>query len=210
MKKWKVRHFINLHKGLVIPVVLAMMWHYENWSTTVFVYLALHGAYSVLWLTKEVAYPDKRFEQELPFFWVGILFVFLPMATYWVAPFLLISRYVTASSILIFAAVFINIIGVFLHYTSDAQKFYTLKLEKELIAEGLFSRTRNPNYLGEMMIYAGFALLSKHWLPWVILLGWWSFFLRNMLKKDASISRHAGFAEYKNQSWLLIPKPFRS
>ena len=53
--------------------------------------------------------------------------------------------------------------GVFLHYVSDAQKFFVLQLRKGLIQDGLFARTRNPNYLGEILIYGGFAVASYHW-----------------------------------------------
>jgi steroid 5-alpha reductase family enzyme len=50
--------------------------------------------------------------------------------------------------------------GVFLHYVGDAQKYYTLKLKQGLIEEGLFRRTRNPNYLGEILIHISFALMA--------------------------------------------------
>ena len=46
----RVRDAINLHKGLVIPVVLGLMWYFDNYSTEAFVYLSLHGLYSILWL----------------------------------------------------------------------------------------------------------------------------------------------------------------
>ena len=39
---------IDIHKALVIPVVFGLMWTYGNWSTEAYVYLALHGTYSLL------------------------------------------------------------------------------------------------------------------------------------------------------------------
>ncbi|MEO5583717.1 MAG: DUF1295 domain-containing protein [Saprospiraceae bacterium] len=53
---------------------------------------------------------------------------------------------------------------IVLMMTSEAQKYYTLKYHLDLINEGLFTKTRNPNYLGEMMIYAPYALMARHWL----------------------------------------------
>ena len=38
-----------------------------------------------------------------------------------------------------------------------------------LITAGLFSITRNPNYLGEAMIYSAYALLTKSRLAWGVL-----------------------------------------
>ena len=202
----KTGTYINAHKVLVIPVVLGLMWFYQNWSTEAFVYLSIHGTYSVLWLVKQSLYPDRRFDEQQPV-WVGVLFVFLPLAGYYVAPYLLISRHVTLPPYLFGAVLPMYIIGVFLHYVSDAQKYYTLKLQKGLIEEGLFGRTRNPNYLGEILIYMSYALMSLHWLPFLILAGWaFGFFLRNMLKKDRSMSRYPQFEEYRRRTGLLFPK----
>lgn len=199
---------INIHKALVTPVVLGLMWYFNNWSTEAFIYLAIHGSYSILWLIKDTLYPDKRFEEKMPTA-ISIIFVFLPLAGYYVAPYLLISRQVTLTPPLTALVLVLYIFGIFLHYVSDAQKYYTLQNKKGLIEEGLFARTRNPNYLGEIMIYTAYATMSLHWLPFVILSGWvFGFFVRNMLSKDKSLSRYAQFTEYKQKSGLLFPKFF--
>ena len=204
----KTATFINLHKALVIPLVLGMMWFYKNWSVEAYIYLSIHGTYSMLWLIKHALYPDSRFEEKQPF-WIGMLFIFLPLAGYYIAPYLLISRHITLPPYLISLVLFIYTMGIFLHYVSDAQKYYTLKLEKGLIQEGLFSRTRNPNYLGEILIYLAYAIMSIHWLPFVILAGWvFGFFVRNMLAKDKSLSKYPEFEQYKKQTGLLFPKLF--
>ncbi len=97
--------------------------------------------------------------------------------------------------------------GRFLHYVNDAQKYYTLRYQKGLITDGLFSQTRNPNYLGEILIYVGFAPVAHHWLPFVILGAWvFGFFFRNMRRKDESLSLHPAFDQYKRRSGLLLPK----
>jgi Protein of unknown function (DUF1295) len=49
---------------------------------------------------------------------------------------------------------------MFLHFVGDAQKYYTLRFWSGLIEDGLFARTRNPNYLGETLIYISFATVS--------------------------------------------------
>lgn len=197
---------INAHKILVTPIVLGMMLYFHNWSAEAYVYLALHGTYSLLWLLKQTYYPDPRFSEKVPF-WVGFLFIFLPLGGYYLAPYLLISRHVTWSPYLFAVVLFIYIVGIFFHYVSDAQKFYTLRVQKGLIHDGLFSRTRNPNYLGEILIYFSYALMSMHWLPFVVLGAWvFGFFVRNMLKKDKSLSHYPDYAEYKRHSGLLFPR----
>lgn len=202
----KTSVFINLHKILVTPIVLGMMWYFNNWSVEAFVYLALHGTYTVLWLIKHALFGDKRFEQKQPF-WIGMFFIFLPLAGYYIAPYLLISRHIVLPPYMFGLILFLYILGIFLHYVSDAQKYYTLQLRKGLITEGLFQRTRNPNYLGEILIYTAYAMMSMHWLPYAILGAWvLGFFLRNMLSKDKSLSRYTEFKNYKDKSGLLFPK----
>ncbi|HEY9860939.1 MAG TPA: hypothetical protein V6D16_15645, partial [Candidatus Obscuribacterales bacterium] len=121
----KAKHAINLQKGLTAFVVIALMWAYDNFTIGPWIYLALHGTYGFLWLLKDRLFPDKQWEQKISLgqgIFIGIILVL-----YWVAPFLLISRGVVPSPPLIAAAVALNILGVFLHYGSDAQKYFTLK-----------------------------------------------------------------------------------
>jgi len=201
----KAKHFINLHKGLTTLVVLGLMVAYDNFTLGPWVYLALHGTYGFLWLLKDRIYPDKQWEQSLPvatavsgFFIIGL---------YWVAPFLLISSGAVPPLPLVAAAIGVNILGVFLHYASDAQKYYTLKYKKGLITEGFFARCRNTNYLGEILIYLGFAMVAMHWQPYVILALFAAvIFTPNMLKKEKSLSRYPEFAAYKARSGLVWPQ----
>ena len=160
-----------------------------------------------MWLFKDLIYPDKKWEQEIPIF--ASVFVFGLISLYWVAPFILISSGSEPSNVLIAAAISLNIFGVFLVYSSDAQKYYTLKYKPGLITEGFFARSRNTNYLGEILIYFSFAMLAQHWLPFVILGLFISImFIPNMLAKDKSLSRYPEFEQYKTNSSLLLPKLF--
>ncbi len=203
----KIKHIINLHKGLTFLIVLGWMCLYQNFTIAPWVYLALHGTYGFLWLLKDKIYPDSRWEQKIPL-WLSPI-AFLVLGLYWVAPFLLISNGSEPPPPLIAFAIAINIIGVFLHYGSDAQKYFTLKYRQGLITEGFFARCRNTNYLGEIFIYTGFALLAQHWLPFVIL-GFFAItvFVPNMQKKDTSLSRYPEFETYKADSGLLLPQLF--
>ncbi|MGB6016381.1 MAG: DUF1295 domain-containing protein, partial [Nodosilinea sp.] len=205
----KVKHVINLHKGATAFYIAALMVAYQNFGLGPWVYLALHGTYGILWLLKDHLYPDKQWEQTIPLA-TGI-FGFGFISLYWVAPFLLISRGVEPPLPLVAAAIALNILGIFLHYVSDAQKYFTLKYQPGLITEGLFARCRNTNYLGEILIYLSFAMLAMHWLPFAIL-GLFAavLFVPNMLKKDKSLARYPEFADYKARSGLLLPQLFGS
>jgi steroid 5-alpha reductase family enzyme len=201
----QLRHVINLHKGATPAVVAALMWIYGNGSVAAWVYLALHGTYGLLWLLKDRIYPDRQWQQ--PIGWGMAIAGWMVLGLYWLAPFLLISSAVEVPAPIVAAAIALNILGVFLHYVSDAQKYFTLRYHQGLIDEGFFARSRNTNYLGELLIYGSFALLSMHWQPFLVLAGFFiAIFLPNMRRKDESLSRYDNFEAYRERSGLLFPK----
>ncbi len=201
----KLKYPINLHKGSTFLVVSGLMFFYDNYSIASWLYLALHGSYGLMWLLKDNMFPDRQWEQRVS---IGYgLFVFVVLALYWLAPFMLVSQFREPSSIAMATAVSLNCIGVMLHFGSDAQKYFTLKYKQGLITEGFFKRTRNINYLGELMIYVGFALLSASWVGFIgITLFFVGAFIPNMIKKDKSLARYSDFNNYKQTSGLLLPK----
>ncbi len=201
----KLKYAINLHKGSTAFFVLGLMFYYNNFSTGAWVYLALHGSYGFLWLLKDRVFPDKQWEEKVS---VGYaLFAFVALGLYWIAPWLLIHDYREPQGAILAAAISLNMFGGVLHFGSDAQKYFTLQYRKGLITEGFFARCRNTNYLGELMIYCGFALLTLSWMGFIgIAVFFAGAFVPNMLKKDKSISRYPEFAAYKERSGLFFPK----
>ena len=201
----KLNQIINLHKGLTGFVVVGLMIFFDNFTIAPYVYLALHGTYGLLWLLKEKIFPDPYFKEEINFLTSITGFIFL--GGYWIAPFILISSQKSVPNIIIAASISINIIGVFLHFASDAQKYFTLKLKKDLIKEGFFKSVRNTNYLGEILIYLSFAILSMSFIPFAILaIFFFIVFLPRMMKKDKSLTKYDSFEDYKKKTGLLFPK----
>ena len=201
----KLNQIINLHKGLTVFVVAGLMMFYKNYSIAAWVYLSLHGTYGILWLLKEKIFPDPYFKEKINFITSITGFIFL--GSYWIAPFILISSQKSVSRQVIAASISINIIGVILHFASDAQKYFTLRLQKELIRDGFFKNIRNTNYLGEILIYLSFSILSMSYIPFAILaLFFFVVFLPRMIKKDKSLTKYSSFKEYKQISGLLFPK----
>ena len=202
----KQKHFIDLHKGATAIFVLLLMAFYNQWDNpTAWLYLALHGAYGILWILKSRIFPDQAWEQK-----TGLgygLVIWAGLSLYWVAPWMLVAWHVQAPGWYQGLCVAIYAFGVFFHFAADMQKHTSLKLRPgQLIEDGLFSRTRNPNYFGELLIYAGFGLLAMHWAPVVILLAWVGvYWLPRMHKKDQVLARLPGFEAYRQRSKLFIP-----
>src|ERR1044072_6142142 len=127
----KISTAINAHKALVIPVVVGLMAWYDNWSTEAFVYLAIHGTYSLLWLTKHALFRDRRFEEEEPLAIAGFV-IFLPLAGYSAAPSLLSSGPLLLPPPVVGLVVALFAAGVFPRFVGAAQKFFVLQLRPGL------------------------------------------------------------------------------
>ena len=149
----KQKYFIDSHKAVTPLAILAMMAIYGQWDNpTAWVYLGLHGSYGILWVLKSRIFGDRQWEQ--PTGWGYGLVIWAGLTLYWIAPWLITSRDVHAPPWLLGLSVFVYAVGVFLHFAADMQKHTALALRPgQLITTGLFARTRNPNYLGELLIY---------------------------------------------------------
>lgn len=203
----KLKFFIDTHKGATAFFVLILMAIYGQWDNpTAWVYLALHGAYGFLWVLKSRIFPDQAWEERTSLAY-GVFAIWGGLSLYWVAPWLLTFRAVQAPGWYLALCTGLYALGVFFHFSSDMQKHVHLQLRPgELITGGMFSRTRSPNYFGELLIYGGFGLLAMHWLPVAILALWVvAYWLPRMRRKDRILSQLPGFDSYKARTRLFIP-----
>ncbi len=200
------RHFIDSHKLATGLATLGLMAAYDAWdNTTAWLYLGLHGGYGVLWALKSRAFPDAQWEAPCGVPWG--LTIWGALSLYWVSPWLITSQNLVAPPWLVGVATLTFTLGVFLHFASDMQKHMHLQTRPgTLLNDGLWARLRNPNYLGELLIYAGFSSLPMHPAPFVALGIMVAFvWVPNMKKKDRSLSRYPDFADWRARSALWIP-----
>jgi protein-S-isoprenylcysteine O-methyltransferase Ste14 len=202
----RVAWAVDFHKIFTLFIIYAMMNYYDNFTTTAWVYLGLHGIYGYCWLIKDFGFRDHQFNDRISVLASINLYVFL-IGWYWITPWLLISRFIEPSGAVVFAAIAIHTLGVVTMMAADGQRHWILKYRQQpgLITDGVYRYTRNPNYLGELMLYAAYPMLAQHWIAWAIYAYMASYFLARMKNKDHAISRHPGWQEYKQQTGLLIP-----
>ena len=202
----KQKFYIDTHKGLTSIYVLSLVFLFSAWeNTNIFIYLALHGSYGILWILKSYIYPDRQWESTCSI-WYG-LFIWMGLSLYWISPYIIITQNINPPNWYLAVCIMIYIIGIFLHFTSDMQKFTQLKYKPNMLIKNImFSRIRNMNYLGELLIYLGFSLLAMHWIPILVLFIFiiiiW---IPNMIKKDKSLSRYNDFDDYKKKSYSFLP-----
>ncbi len=208
---------INLQKAGSFPVLAGMIWLYSDrtpaaTSIAAWLYLAMHGTYGLTWILKDLLFPDPNWQRPatIPSCLVGAL----GLACYWLAGWLLISGTVVPHYPLdpgpwFCLCVSLSTFGCVVMIASDVQKYVTLHLKRGLITTGMFGRVRHPNYLGEMMVYGSLAMMAWHWIPALVLAYFWiTLFATNMVMKEASMSRHPEWADYRRRTRWLIPGIF--
>jgi protein-S-isoprenylcysteine O-methyltransferase Ste14 len=202
----KLNWVINFQKGGTLAFFLALMALTDTWTATAWTYLALHGSYGLIWLMKDAVMPDGRWQVRITLGGAFLSFA-LVLGPYWLAPILLVRDDTQQPAWLLVTAAICYAIGVVVMMASDAQKHFTLAERRGLITTGFFARVRHPNYLGEMILYASFAVVAGHWLPWLVLAWvWLGLFVPNMLGKEASMSRYPEWAAYKARTGMLLPR----
>lgn len=192
----KLKYPINFQKGATALYVLILMSYFNNYSVGSYLYLGLHGTYGIIWLLKDAAFADQSFEAKAGF--ITVLSCVGVLAAYWVLGFIQVSGQGIDNPTpeRIMCCIMLMALGSVIMMVADAQKTFTLKYKKGLINDGMFKYTRNPNYLGEMMIYGSFALATGHNTSWAILLTIWSLlFIPRMLAKEISYKTKAGAKE---------------
>ena len=209
-RPWTFATVINLQKGGTFLFLGILMWWYGNTSMAAWVYLAMHGSYGLAWLVKDYAFPDPAWQRRITIggginAYVGVL------GWYWLFGWLLISGtsspdYPLPEGAWFALCVSLCMTGTVIMIAADAQKYFTLRVRRGLITDGMHRFIRHPNYLGEMMVYGSLALMVWHWLPWLVLAWVWvGLFAVNMTLKEVSMSRYDEWQEYRDRSWWVVP-----
>lgn len=211
-RPWKLAWVVNAQKAGMLPFLLGLAWWTGNDAPAAWTYLALHGGYGIVWLLKDIAFPDPRWQVRATI--GGGLAAFAGVLG-WYAAFgwLMFTRptpvYPLAEPRWLALCTLLCVVGVAVMIAADAQKTFTLRARPGLITHGMFRYVRHPNYLGEMMIYASFAMLVQHWLPWLVLVWVWGLvFAPSLVLKERRLARHPGWAAYRARTRWLVPGVF--
>jgi hypothetical protein len=156
-RRWlKLAWVINFQKLATIPLLATFIFKYHNFSAAAWIYTAMQSSYGLVWIIKDLAFPDPSFQRRATV-GAGIASFVSVLGWYWVFSWLLISGIATPKYPLPDYAWFtlcisLCILGCAIMIASDAQKYFTLRFKRDLITTGMYRFIRHPNYLGEMMI----------------------------------------------------------
>ena len=206
----KLAWVINFQKLTTIPLLGFFIGWYHNTRPEAWIYFAMQSSYGLAWVVKDFAFPDSTFHRRITI-GAGIASFLTVLGWYWLFGWLLISAgappaYPLPDYAWFSLCISLCILGCEVMIAADAQKYFTLRLKRGLITDGMYRFIRHPNYLGEMMIYSSFALMVWQWPPVVVLAWvWGGLFAVNITLKEVRMSRYPEWEEYKKHSWRLLP-----
>ena len=210
-KIFPVHIIVNLQKSSTIIIMYLLMIYFNNYSKGAYIYLSLHGSYGLIWLLKDVTFPDKSMHVKTCFLPAGALICLLLL--YWGIGFEMMYGLgiQEPTNGRIFSCFFIYSFGLIFMLCTDLQKYLILKYKKGLINNYFLAINRNTNYLGEIMIYFSFALIVGRIECYLLLIFvWFTFFVGRIYLKEKSLQRKEGYELYKKNSYLILFKFFNN
>lgn len=129
----KIRHLANFFKGTTFLWVFMLMNYFESYIPAMFLYLLLHGSYGILWVIKDIWFPDELFNREASH--VSLLAGTTLLASYWMIPVPLAAGYGVTypSATRMISLMVMYLLGLILMLGSDYQKSVALSRRKGIL-----------------------------------------------------------------------------
>lgn len=118
---------------------------------------------------------------------------------------------------LFYLGIAISLLGTGLEFVADNQLYKFKSKQKrteELLDTGLWSKSRNPNYLGEILFWVGLFVIGQayqaplHTVVGSLIMLFLFVFISIPMKEERMIERRPSYLEYKKKVPLLIPRFF--
>lgn len=202
----RLRMAINAAKLSALPLCLLIGCVFGHLSNPTFTtYASMHGSYGICWVLKSHLFPDQQWEPETSLY--QVVEAFIALQTYIIPPILIAINGTNLHPLILMMITFVFTIGILLHFASDMQKIVALEHNPgRLIKDRLFVICRNPNYLGELLIYLSFAMLTASMTGFLPVATWfYLLWIPNLDKKEKSLARYEDWEAYKSKTKKLIP-----
>ena len=211
LKIFPVHIIVNIQKGGTIFIMYLLMLYFNNFSTGAYTYLSLHGSYGIIWVIKDIIFPDKSMHVKTCLIPAGALIGLLLL--YWGIGFEMMYGLgiQEPNNMRIFLCFIIYSFGLIFMICADLQKYLILKYKKILVNSYFLAWNRNTNFLGEIMIYFSFAFIVGRIECYLLLIFVWStFFAGRIYLKEKSLQKKKGYNLYVQNSYLILFKFFNS
>lgn len=199
---------INVAKVITILCLISLYLIYGIHDQRQIIYLCLHISYCVWWLLEQWLFPQRSqqiFTEKIGlitfFFILSFVGVFFALPGYFAFINLNPINYST-----VLVALPLYIFGSLINTAADVQKMTAKTMSASLVKDGIWRSIRHVNYLGDLMRYTSFSVVSGSlWsflLPSMVFL----IYLQRIAQKEQSMTtKYPDFTAYQQSSTRLFP-----
>lgn len=200
---------INIAKVITIVCLISLAVFYGCHDLRQVLYLCLHISYCLWWLLEQWLFPQRR--QHIFTEKVGIsplVFTLLFVGVFYAFPGYLAfinPHPIGYSSVAI--ALPLYIFGSLINTGADIQKMTAKTMGATLVSDGVWRLVRHPNYLGDLLRYTSFSVLSGSWWAFPFIGVIISLYLQLIPQREqAMATKYSEFAAYQQSTNRLIPR----
>ena len=199
---------INIAKFITILCLIALAAIYGIHDVRQVIYLCLHISYCSWWLLEQWLFPQRSqqiFTDRIGLF--PFISVLLFVGLFYALPgFLAFTNPDPIAYLTVAIALPLYIFGTLINTAADVQKMTAKGMGAGLVNDGAWRSIRHINYLGDLMRYTSFGVVSGS--GWAFLLPGLIFLLylqRISSKETAMAAKYPEFTAYQKTSTRLFP-----
>ncbi len=199
---------INVAKGLTLVILLGLALVYGIQDSRQVIYLCLHGGYCLWWLLEQYLFPMRKEvifteETDIPTFISVLLFV----GVFYALPgFFAFTNPEPLGYVSMAIALLLYIFGSLINTAADVQKMTAKSMGAKLVNTEIWRSVRNVNYLGDLMRYSSFAVVSGVLWSGILPLTVFALYIQRILEKEKSMGeKYDNFQDYQSNSTRLVP-----
>lgn len=209
---WAVIHSSTLSVYEYLIFLVISLW---SWRLTLNWVRSWPGFHHEDWRYVKLAKDNGRLYPLVNFFGIHLFPTFMVFAGMW--PIFYVFSNGLQSRSLLFLGLTVSFIGTLLELVADNQLavFRSKKYRTEkLLDTGLWARSRNPNYLGEILFWVGLFIIGMGYgaplytLAGALIMFGLFFFISIPMKEERMLERRPDFKAYLAHVPKLFPKLF--
>ena len=199
---------LNIAKSLTLVIMLGLALVYGIHDARQVIYLCLHGGYCAWWLFEQYLFPMRKeviFAEKAdpPTFITMLLFVGV---LYALPAFFAFTNTTPLGYIPMAIGLLLYIFGSLINTAADVQKMIAKRMGATLVNTEIWRSVRHINYLGDLMRYSSFAVISGSLWSAILPLTVFALYIQRILEKEKSMAKkYADFPDYEQRSRRLIP-----
>jgi steroid 5-alpha reductase family enzyme len=200
--------FLTETQYLVLGLISIWSWRLTlNWMRS------WPGMHHEDWRYRDMKAKSGAWYPLVNFFAIHLIPTLIVFACMW--PVFYLFQNDLGSAPLLYTGLVVGFVGIALEFFADNTlarfRLREHRLPGQVLDQGLWSRCRHPNYLGEMLFWLGLGLCGlAYQAPWYTMLGaaalWAMFiFVTIPMKERHMEGRYSGYADYQARVPLLFP-----